>query len=335
MFKTIKTQLENVFTESKSAPSSGTLPPQVDTPEKAQSFFDSLQTTKKKIENSSGTSPQRKLVHQQLEAAKEAIAYHAALARFNLATLKFEADSKQIKEAIATTKAIVSSAEKALQIATKKHADLETRLAPLTNKLIAESAEAQESVNEAQRVFDIALASGDEAAEVAASEALALAKKYGQPQSLTGSPIEIRVTALTKELAESEIQRGNAEKSLASAIDNALEAEANLSKLHYDKKVFDLACLVANHEAAFGGIYSKFELRIDTHATVLQVNVPDRFMNGNKGSYLNLERLASSTARPSSEKIIRNLDVFSKSIDDLPEEFEEKEAPELLTTIQV
>jgi hypothetical protein len=58
-------------------------------------------------------------------------------------------------------------------------------------------------------------------------------------------------------------------------------------------------------------------------------------MNGNKGSYLNLERLASSTARPSSEKIIRNLDVFSKSIDDLPEEFAEKEAPELLTTIQV
>lgn len=334
MLKAVKTLIGNVFTESKSAPLPVTLPPQVDTLKKAQSFYDSLQVTKQNIERVPGNQARRELIEKQISAANEALAYHQTSAKVDAIPLKFEIDSKQTKEAVESTKAIVAIAEKTLQAASKKHDDLTRRLAPLTEKLNAEAAQAEERLKDAQKLFDAAMASGNEADEAAAAEALALAKSNGQTQTLTDSPIEIRVTALTKELANSQIQLDDAKKALACAIDEFLMAKANLSKFQYDQKVFDLACFAAGHEEEFKGVQSEKQLRMDIYGSFLKINSPDRFSYYVDGSSVNLDRFASNMSKPSAKKIIQNFELYAKNIDDVPELIQEQGLPTTLEEVR-
>lgn len=321
MHKTAKTLIENALSESKSASLSDTLPQQVDTLEKAQSLNEGLHALRARFEKTLGVFSDRyKLVSAQCAAAQKVINHHMQRAEYERVMLQFQTDQEQLTEAVTTTKAAVCRAEKSLQSAVEKQANLETRLPPLVAKLKAEGDQFQALLIEAQRMFDAAMSSGDEAAEADAAEALARAKGYGQPNALTGSPIEIRVAALKNELANSQAQCATAQNNLAQVIDEAHQAESNLSKSHYDKRVFDLVCFLANHEDRFSNIRSEKNLLIGTYGIEMPIHSSKRFMFMSPGAKLNIDYAISKAQIKAKKDGFKYLEILLEDANDLPEE---------------
>lgn len=321
MNKSAKAQTENALSESKSAPLSNTLPEQVDTLEKAQSLNEGLRALRARYEQTLGIFSDRyKLVSAQCSAVQKIINHHAKQAEYERVMLQFQIDQEQLAEAVTTAKAAACRAEKSLQSAVEKHANLKTRLPPLVAKLKAEGDQVQSRLIEAQRLFDAALSSGDEAAEANAAEALARAKGYGQPNAPTGSPIEIRVAALKNELENSQAQCAAAQNNLAQEIDEAHQAESNLSKLHYDKRVFDLVCFLANHEERFSNIRSKKDILINTYQLVMPIHSSNRFMFMSQGAKLSIDDAISKVQIKAKKDSFKYLDVLLEDVNDLPEE---------------
>lgn len=329
MTKTPKTQIENALPESKSAYLSNILPQHVDTLEKARSLHENLRNLRDTLSETLGVFSERtKLVSAQCGAVERVINHHLRWAEYDRAMQQFQTDQEQLTDAVKTTKAAVFLAEKSLQSAVEKHANLETRLPPLVAKLNAEGNQVQERLIEAQRLFDAALASGDEAAEANAAEALARAKGYGQPNALTGSPIEIRVSALKNEIANSQIQCAAAQSDLAQAIDDSHQAESNLSKLHYDKRVFDLVCFLANHEERFGSIRSVKDILIDTYKFQIPIDSAARFLFMSPGGNLNVDDAISKIPVQPHKDSFKYLDILLHDINALPEERAKLPTPE-------
>lgn len=332
MPKSIKTQTENTLPESKTVPLSGTLPQSVDTPEKAQNLFNDLHALRASVEKLGVFSERYKLVSAQCAAVQKVITHHAHQAEHKRAMLQIENDQVHLTEAVVATKNAVSLAEKSLQSALEKHANLESRLPPLVAKQNAEGDQVQARLIEAQRLFDAAMASGDEAAEANAAEALARAKGYGQPNAVTGSPIEIRVAALNNELANSQTQCAAAQSNLAQAIDDAHQAESNLSKLHYDRRVFDLVCFLANHEDRFGSIRSVKDILINTYQLQIPIDSAKRFMFMRDGNRLNIDSAILALQATSKKNSFKFLDVLLEDVNALPEENWKMPTPEPTVT---
>lgn len=210
--------------------------------------------------------------HEVASAVARQAQTHADRIRLGI---QAQADEEDLQASRKIFQTAIKKEAATLEANQKQQFVIETRLNALRLRMSEEMALAQTRLEAAQQAFDEAMTSGNESAEASAAEALSAAKKQADPQTLKGTPFDLRVTALEKELDAGNAGTEAIKQALSAAQNSIFEIDRSLCQLQHDGRVRDLIDLHVNHNAKTPRDYA-----VNFKDSEILIFSKDRFIQG-------------------------------------------------------
>lgn len=183
------------------------------------------------------TSQRRGLLRAQEREINKAIAQMTMTEKRLTITEVMDKAVQSIRAAQDKSKIEQRQIQETLSQSQKKIDTLKSRADKIESIIKKEQSEAEEKYTSLKDDFNKAIASGDEDAEMKASENLYTAKTKIEQIGVVDSPLKIRHTAICKEMEAEAVNLNELKIQLENVTQNVLKAGAEIALIEYDRQI--------------------------------------------------------------------------------------------------